>query len=118
MTKSSLIFAACLFLLVPCYCQELVQVGLSADGGHVVSTRQVIRPAGESLEFGGRPVDLVLSGDGKTLYVKDNHGLVVVDTSAWEIRQELRFGDKTGGSMHGITVTRDGYRVYATTANQ
>ena len=47
-----------------------VQVGPLADGGHVVATKQLIRPAGESLEFSGRPVDLLLAPDKKNLYVK------------------------------------------------
>src|SRR5690349_20169847 len=47
------------------------QVGPAAGGGgYVVSTKQFIRPAGKSVEFRGRPVDLVLSPDGKTVYVK------------------------------------------------
>jgi YVTN family beta-propeller protein len=82
---------------------------------HMVPTHQVIRPAGRSVEFGGRPVDLVFSPDGKTLYVKDNRGLVVIDTKGWKIRQELLF-EGGGSSMHGITVSHDGSRVYATTA--
>jgi len=81
----------------------------------LMPTHQVIRPAGESVNFGGRPVDLAFSPDGKTLYVKDNRGLVVIETKAWKIRQELLF-EGGGGSMHGITVSRDGSRVYATTA--
>lgn len=93
----------------------LIQVGPAGDGSFVVPTRQVIRPAGESLEFGGRPVDLMLSPDGQNLYVKDNRGLVVVDVQAWKIRQETSFPEG-GGSMHGIAITRDGSLVYATTA--
>jgi len=92
-----------------------VRVGPQAGGRHIVPTRQVLRPAGESVKFAGRPVDLVLSPDGKTLYVKDNRGLVVIETKTWKIRQELMF-ESGGGSMHGITVNRDGSRVYATTA--
>jgi YVTN family beta-propeller protein len=92
-----------------------VQVGPGVAGQHIVPTRQVIRPAGKAVEFGGRPVDLVLSPDVKTLYVKDNRGLVVIDTGTWKIRQELKF-KSGGGSMHGIAVSRDGSRVYATTA--
>ena len=94
---------------------EPVHVGPREDGGFIVPTRQVIRPAGRSLEFGGRPVDLVLSPDAGTLYVKDDRGLVVIDTKEWSLRQELAF-PLGGGSMHGIAVSPDGTRVYATTA--
>jgi YVTN family beta-propeller protein len=74
-----------------------------------------VRPAGESVSFGGRPVDLALSPDGKTLYVKDDRGLIVVNTHTWILLQELKF-PQGGGSMHGIAVSHDGRRVYATTA--
>jgi YVTN family beta-propeller protein len=67
------------------------------------------------VSFGGRPVDVALSPDRRTLYVKDNRGVVVVDAVGWRIRQELSF-PAGGGSMHGIVVSRDGTRVYATTA--
>ena len=92
-------------------------VGPVADGHHVVATGQDLHPAGDSLEFGGRPVDLVLSPDGNTLYVKDNRGLVVVDAAAWKIRQQLSFPEG-GGSVHGILVNRAGSRIYVTTAHQ
>ncbi len=67
------------------------------------------------MAFGGRPVDLVLAPDGRTLYVKDNRGLVVIDAATWSIRQELKLSEG-GGSTHGIAVTRDGARVYLTSA--
>jgi YVTN family beta-propeller protein len=92
-----------------------MRVGPMADGTTLVPTGQTIRPAGEAVQVGGRPVDLALSPDGKTLYAKDDRGLVVVDTVAWKLRQELKF-QAGGGSMHGLAVSRDGSRVYATTA--
>ncbi len=94
---------------------ERVEVGPSAGGGFVVPTRQVIRPAGRSLEIGGRPVDLLLSPDGRTLYVKNDRGIVVIDAVAWSLRQELPFPEG-GGSMHGLALGPDGARLYATTA--
>ena len=93
------------------------QVGPAGDDGFLVATGQLIHPAGESVGFKGRPVDLALSPDGRRLYVKDNRGLVVIDTASWKLQQELAFPRRTGGgSMHGIAVSRDGKRVYATTA--
>jgi len=35
-------------------------VGERRDGGFAVATGQVVRPAGDTLAFGGRPVDLVV----------------------------------------------------------
>jgi len=95
--------------------QHVQTVGPTRDGGHIVPTAQLIRPAGETIELAGRPVDMALAPDGQTLYVKDNRGLVVINAKAWRIRQELDFG-KEGGSMCGITVSVDGTRVYASTS--
>lgn len=94
---------------------DAVRVG-PGDGGTLVPTRQLLRPAGESVEFGGRPVDLALSPDGRSVYVKDDRGLVVLDAEGWKLRQELRFPQGGGGSMHGLAVSRDGGTVYLTTA--
>ncbi|HLV79134.1 MAG TPA: bifunctional YncE family protein/alkaline phosphatase family protein, partial [Chthonomonadaceae bacterium] len=91
------------------------QVGPLAGGGRLLATGQAVHPAGEIVTFAGRPVDLALSPDGKSLYVKSDRGLVVISTRAWKIRQELPF-PAGGGSMHGIVVSRDSARVYATTA--
>src|SRR5439155_25385025 len=75
--------------------------------------QQLIRPAGRSIEFKGRPVDLVLSPYGKTLYVKSSAQLLAIDAASWTMRQELKLPEKTGGaSMHGIAVSADGSRVY------
>jgi YVTN family beta-propeller protein len=93
-----------------------MQVGSTYGTARVVATSQLVRPAGLSLPLAGsRPVDLALSADGRTLYVKDNRGLVVVDVATWKVRQQTGF-PAGGGSAHGLAVTRDGSRVYATTA--
>src|ERR1043166_2817131 len=101
-------------LLIGCPAGAADRVGPFASGRHLTATHQWIRPAGQSVEFGGRPVDLAASPDGHTLYVKDNRGLVVIDAATWRIRQEFKFNGG-GGSVHGIAVTRDGSRIYATT---
>ena len=82
-------------------------------GGHYVTTRQIVRPAGETLTFGGRPVDFVLSPDGRRLYAKDNRGLVTIDLEGWGIVQEL---EGQGASMHGMAISPDGGTVYATSS--
>ena len=93
------------------------KVGPTPDGT-VVSTGQLVRPAGKVVQFNGRPVDLAVSTDGKTVFAKDDRGLVVIEAATWKVTQELAFPKGTGGaSMHGIAVAKDGKRVYATTAN-
>ncbi len=91
-----------------------IKIGPAGKDTYVASTRQLIRPAGQSLSFSGRPVDLALSPDGKTVYVKTNISLLVVDAASWTIRQELPLD--TPGSYHGIAVTADGSKVYVSTA--
>src|SRR5947207_11208816 len=68
-------------------------VGSIQEGGVLVPTRQLIRPAGRVVEFGGRPVALIVSPDGGRIYVKDNHSVVAIDTAAGTVRQQLSFAD-------------------------
>ncbi len=93
-----------------------VQVGPSSDGGMVVATRQLLHPAGRSVEFHGRPVDLVLSPDGKIAYIKSDFSVFVVDTASGSVRQEVKYGEKLGASLHGIVLTKDASRLYVTLA--
>src|SRR3954454_8555737 len=91
-------------------------VGPQPGGGVRVPPQQLIRPAGDSVAFEGRPVDLVASPDGATVFVKDDRGLTVLDAASWTVRQRLKF-PAGGGSMHGIAVSRDGSRVYLTNSS-
>src|SRR3954466_15328577 len=75
-------------------------VGSTQADGVLVSTKQLIRSAGQSIEFGGRPVDLVISPDGATVHIKDDRAIVSIDAGNWKIRQQLPFGEKEGGTMH------------------
>ena len=115
--RSSKILLAGFGLLAGCQTNTNLndRVGPLPPSAHLTPTHQLIRPAGQSVEFNGRPVDLVASPDGRTIYVKDNLGLVVIDAETWQIQQELKFS-AGGSSVHGIVVTRDGSRIYATTS--
>lgn len=95
--------------------QSPMRVGPQKNNSHAVATGQLLRPAGDSLQFAGRPLDMVLSPDGRTLYVKDNRGIVVVDVETWKVRQELPVA-RGGSSMQGIAVSPDGKRVYLSNA--
>jgi len=114
MHSPKLLLAVSSFLVAGLPAKAVDRVGPNPSGGHLTSTHQLIRPAGQTVEFSGRRVDLALSSDARTLYVKDNHGIVVVDAATWRIRQELKFSEG-GGSVHGVLVSRDGSRIYATT---
>jgi len=90
-------------------------VGPTSGGQYIVATGQSLQPAGDSVTFGGRPVDLALSPDSRVVYLKDNRGLVAVDARSWKVAQSLPF-TTGGGSMHGIAVSADGRHVYVTNA--
>jgi YVTN family beta-propeller protein len=95
---------------------DRTRVGQVQHGAVVVPTRQLIRPAGKSIEFHGRPVDLVLAHDGKTLYVKADKDVLAIDVATWTLRQsfDLHLSGKAGPSMHGIAITPDDKRLYVT----
>ena len=86
-------------------------VGRSDDGTYMVATQQIIDPAGESILFPGRPVDLALRPDGSLLAVKNKSDLVFVDMATRVLRQTLVL-PKGGNSHCGIVWTRDGKGVW------
>jgi YVTN family beta-propeller protein len=95
--------------------RDRLTVGLQPDGRIVVPTNQVLRPAGKQITFPGRPVDLALVDDGRTLVVKNLRSLLFIDVASAEIRQTLtlpvRGSEKPGFSVVGLAVR--GNRVYA-----
>jgi YVTN family beta-propeller protein len=92
------------------------RVGPHPDGSYTVTTAQTVRPAGDVIAFGGRPVDMVVSPDGWEAYVKDNRGIVRLDLTTGKAVQELPFPRDGGGSLHGIIVNPVGRRVWASGA--
>ena len=62
-----------LLLALPAVADERdrLKVGLQPDGRIVVPTNQILQPAGKQVTFPGRPVDLLLIEDGKTLVAKN-----------------------------------------------
>jgi YVTN family beta-propeller protein len=81
----------------------------------LLPTSRLIRPAGQLLELDrGRPVDMVLSRDGKLLFVKDRAALRVVDAVNWKLLQTVTLPG--GASLHGIAVSHDGATVWVTNA--
>ena len=117
--RSLILFILISFISLPlflssCRTPETPLVGESTRG-HWVPTSQLIRPAGNTVEFAGRPVDIVTHPNGQFIYVKDHRGIVVLDRKMKSVRQELSFSGG-GGSMHGIAMDSDGTRLWATDA--
>jgi YVTN family beta-propeller protein len=85
-----------------------------ADGGMIVPTGQLVRPAGETRTFFGRPTDIALSPAGTLVFVKLTSELMIVDAQSWKIVRDLPYPIEDEGSMHGLAVSKDGQRVYVT----
>ena len=92
---------------------DRLPVGLQPDGRIVVPTNQILKPAGRQITFPGRPVDLALTPDGKTLVVKNLRNLLFLDAATAKIKQTLASPAK-GFSVVGLVVSGD--RVYVTDA--
>ncbi len=92
-----------------------IVVGQLPGGQQSLPSKQILRAAGRQLQFAGRPVDLVLSPDGGTVYIKNLNNLLVVNAATWQIVQTLAF-PSSGASLHGIAVSPDGAHVYVTGA--
>jgi YVTN family beta-propeller protein len=86
---------------------DRLTVGPQKDGRIVVPTNQVLRPAGTQVTFPGRPVDLALSADGKTLVVKNMKDLTFIDVAGAKVKQKLAHSG--GFSVVGLL---QGDRVY------
>ena len=93
---------------------DQLHVGLQPDGRIVVPTNQVLKPAGKQVTFPGRPVDLALAEDGRTLVAKNMKSLEFIDTATGTLKQTLVMPktkiSKSGFSVVGLLV--DGKRIY------
>ena len=83
---------------------EKAVVGPMGDGTYVVPTTQTIRPAGQTVEFPGRPVDLAVRPDGSLLAVKNRNDVTFFDPATCTIVQVLPLPDD-GNSFCGILWT-------------
>lgn len=79
------------------------QVG---DGSGLLPTLRRIDPAGDSLEFYGRPVDIALTKDGRRLWIKDRAHIRIADATDWSLLAEAPLPN--GASLTGIEVTENG----------
>lgn len=84
---------------------DTLRVGVQPDGRIVVPTNQILQPAGVQITFPGRPVDLALIDDGKTLVVKNMKDLLFIDVAAGQIRQTL--ASQVGFSAVGLVAHGD-----------
>src|SRR4051795_6504281 len=84
--------------------RDRLQVGVQPDGRIVVPTNQILQPAGKQVTFPGRPVDLLLIEDGKTLVAKNMKNLVFIDAASGAVKQTLALSTAKGlsGSFSAV----------------
>lgn len=87
---------------------------LKQVGDTLLPTGRYIHPAGEVWTMPGRPVDLRLSPDGSTVFVKESGGLRVFDAASGKQKQAL--DSPEGASLTGLAVSRAGTKVLFTSA--
>ena len=89
--------------------------GRQKDGSAVTSTGQRLRPAGQQLEFPGRPTAIAVHPNGKTATLLNSKGgmLVVVDLATRKVLQTYTGGN---GSFDGIAYNHKGTRLFASDA--
>ena len=91
---------------------EPVVVGEQGAGRVVVPTNQVLTPAGRLVTFPGRPVDLALLDEGKTVAIKNLRDLVLLDATTGTILQTLRL-PSGGHAVAGLAVAGGGATIYS-----
>lgn len=92
---------------------EQAVVGPQDDGTYVVATTQRVDPAGITLQFPGRPVDLALHPNQTLLAAKNKSDLVFMDVPSRTIGQVLPL-PAGGNTFAGISWSADGKKVWTT----
>ena len=90
-------------------------VGPAGGDVSVAPNAQLIHPAGQTLAYPGRPVDLLLVPGRPLAVIKNTRGISLLDTANWTLGPSLDY-DREAGSMHGIAiaVVQGQTRIYAT----
>ncbi len=86
-------------------------VGEASRGRVVVPTQQVLTPAGRLVTFPGRPTDLALLPDGRTVAVKNLRDLILLDAETGAILQTLKL-PSGGHAVSGLAVADEGAILY------
>ena len=89
------------------------KIGKQKDESFIVPTSQRIEPAGTTVTFPGRPVDLALNSDESILAVKNLKDIVFFDVVNQRIKQTLTLKDG-GNTFTGIGWSENGKKVWTT----
>src|SRR4029078_4158328 len=92
---------------------DKARVGEGGNGTIVVPTNQVLSPVGRQVGVSGRPVDCVLSPDGRWLGGMESSRVAIIVPGAGKVAS--RVAHAGGGSFTGIAFSPDSKRLYAAT---
>src|SRR5579883_2592321 len=87
-------------------------------GEQRVPTGQTIAPAGRTVAFAGRPLDMIISQDGRTLFIKAVNQLLVLDAESLQPVQIMPYPSGESASMHGLTIDSSGETLYISTSGK
>ena len=90
-----------------------VVMGRQPDGAFIVSSGQRIEPG--TISFDGRPIDLAMNPDGKTVAVLGQNKVFLATREGMIPNSDVPLGG--GASSHGIVWSGDGTRLYASVSN-
>lgn len=96
--------------------RDQLKVGVQPDGRIVVPTNQILQPAGKQVTFPGRPVDIILIDEGKTLVAKNMRNLVFIDVATATVKQTLTLpaaAKGLGGAFSAVGLIELDGRIYA-----
>ncbi|MEX1241498.1 MAG: hypothetical protein WEB30_17385, partial [Cyclobacteriaceae bacterium] len=88
-------------------------VGKQRNDSYIVSTSQIIDPAGDNITFPGRPIDLALNSPETILAVKNFNDIVFLDAINHSIKQTLPL-PAGGNTFTGIGWSDNGQKVWTT----
>lgn len=88
-------------------------VGKQKNGSYIVSTSQIIDPAGYQITFPGRPTDLALNASGTILAVKNMQDILFMDVATRSIKQTLPL-PSGGNTFTGIGWSNGDQTVWTT----
>ncbi len=93
--------------------EKNARVGKQTGETYIVPTSQIIDPAGITVTFPGRPVDLALHPDETILAVKNLKDIVFFNTENQTIIQSLAL-PQGGNTFTGIEWSADGQKIWTT----
>jgi len=121
--KSLAVYSAACLLFATCARAQAIgdnQVGLQTNGSFVVTTNQIVTPAGTQINFNGRPLAVAVNPNRNTAAVLNTGSgesniatspIVIVDLITGAVLQQFNPGT-SNASYDGLIYSKDGTHLY------